>query len=182
MYCTILYTTVLYCTVLYCIGLYSTIHYYIVLYCTICYCTVLYPTVLYCTIHYCTILYCIVLYCTVIYATELYCIILYCTIRYHCKLSESERASCPSDQATFKGMIINGPTRRLTEKVKVSKLLLQWMGLDKMVYYSATTTNGCEHLYQIWTKNYIISGTRRLTKEVNISKQLGGAFNFNWNT
>ena len=65
------------------------------------------------------------MYCTVIYATELYCIILYCTIRYHCKLSESERASCLSDQATFKGMIINSPTRRLTEKVKVSKLLLQ---------------------------------------------------------
>ena len=65
-----------------------------------------------------------------------------------------------------------GPTSRLTEEVKVSKLLPQWMGLDKIVYYSATTTNGCQHLYQIWTKNYIISGTRRLTKEVNMSKQL----------
>ena len=72
------------------------------------------------------------------------------------------------DQSTFKGGIIRGQTTRLTDKVKVTKLLPQWMGLDKIVYYSATTTNGCKHLYQIWTKNYIISWIRRLTKEIII--------------
>ena len=57
-----------------------------------------------------------------------------------------------SDQATFKGRIIRGQTTRLTEEVKVWKLFPQWMGLDEIVYYCATTTNDCEHLYQIWTK------------------------------
>ena len=43
------------------------------------------------------------------------------------------------DQSTFKGGIIRGQTTRLTDKVKVTKLLPEWMGLDKIVYYSATT-------------------------------------------
>ena len=72
------------------------------------------------------------------------------------------------DQSTFKGGLIRGQTTRLTDEVKVTKLLPQWKGLDKIVYYSATTTNRSKHLYQIWTKNYIISGIRRLTKEIII--------------